>query len=146
MPSCGVLMYVAESLMQLVDAAEDCAVADEYAGKLAKMVVDTNVNAQEKGVEAACSCARKMPVDTIAGWAPAVMAKALDKAFGQVKVKAKAQELALLLIEAEQGEMVSPTATVSEVPCVRDIVSIADAYSAASLFVSTSIAIHMGAH
>ncbi|KAJ1492762.1 armadillo-type protein, partial [Baffinella frigidus] len=95
-------------LTQLVEAAEDAEVAQEYAGKLVKMVVDTNLNAQQKGIEVASACARKMNVDAVAGWVHSVMAKTVDKAFGQVKCKGTAQELAMLLIEAEQGEMVSP--------------------------------------
>ena len=103
-------MCVVWFVLQLVDAAEDAELAQEYTGKLVKMVVDTNVNAQEKGLEVAAACARKMSVDAVAGWVQSVMAKAVDKAFGPVKCKAKGQELAMLLIEAEQGEMVSPRA------------------------------------
>lgn len=101
-------MRVVWFVLQLVEAAEDAEVAQEYAGKLVKMVVDTNLNAQQKGIEVASACARKMNVDAVAGWVHSVMAKTVDKAFGQVKCKGTAQELAMLLIEAEQGEMVSP--------------------------------------
>ena len=39
--------------------------------------------------------------------AASVMSKAVEKAFGQAKCKPKAQELALLCIEAEAGEPVT---------------------------------------
>jgi hypothetical protein len=113
-------------------------------------VADSNVNAQDKGLEACCSFAKKAPIDSIkqaagefvlfASFVPitslafpvtphavtasdgenfrigrawcdhcagSIISKTVDKAFGQAKCKPKAQELALLLIEAEAGEAVT---------------------------------------
>eukprot|EP00284_Hemiselmis_tepida_P012784 CAMPEP_0174938672 /NCGR_PEP_ID=MMETSP1355-20121228/64220_1 /TAXON_ID=464990 /ORGANISM="Hemiselmis tepida, Strain CCMP443" /LENGTH=128 /DNA_ID=CAMNT_0016185621 /DNA_START=55 /DNA_END=437 /DNA_ORIENTATION=+ len=95
-----------EELAKLFEAGDEAAF-EEYAESLSKFLKDSNVNAQDKAIEAASAFARKAPTGTIARVAGAMMGVAVDKAFGQAKCKAKAQELAMLLVEAESGEAVA---------------------------------------
>eukprot|EP00961_Rhodomonas_salina_P161281 2171101-Rhodomonas_salina.1 len=89
------------------DAEEGDAIFAEHADILKKAVADSNVNVQEKGIEATHAFLRKASVSVVGGVASAVISKAVEKGFVQAKCKAKAQELALLMIEAESGEAVT---------------------------------------
>ena len=47
------------------EAGESDPVFDEYAGLLPKFVADSNVNAQDKGIEACCIFAKRAPVAVV---------------------------------------------------------------------------------
>ena len=80
---------------------------EEFSGILHKAVADSNVNAQDKAIEAAIVFARKASTQLVARYASSIMSKAIDKAAGQAKCKSKVQDLALQFIEAEAGEAVA---------------------------------------
>jgi cytoskeleton-associated protein 5 len=92
---------------QLWESSEDESVFEEFSSILHKAVGDSNVNAQDKALEAAILFSRKASTQLVGRYAASIMSKAIDKAAGQAKCKSKVQDLALQFIEAESGEAVA---------------------------------------
>ena len=93
--------------LQLWESSDEESIFEEFGPILPKAVADSNVNAQDKAIEAAIIFARKAATPLVARYAASVISKAIDKAAGQAKCKSKVQDLALQLIEAEAGEAVA---------------------------------------
>ena len=75
------------------------ALMSEHAGLIAGAVGDSNVAAQERGLDAALAFCRAAPDSVLVLIACAVAQAAIDKALGQSKCKEKAQLLVVALLE-----------------------------------------------
>jgi hypothetical protein len=78
------------------------ALMSEHAGLIAGAVGDSNVAAQERGVDAALAFCRAAPDKVLVLIACAVAQAAIDKAFGQSKCKDRAQLLVVALLERDE--------------------------------------------
>eukprot|EP00960_Hanusia_phi_P030980 748996-Hanusia_phi.AAC.5 len=96
-----------EDKYMLNGVEEGDACVEDYGPVVSKAVADSNVNAQDKGIDAAISFVKKASAQLLSRHAANIISKVVEKAFVQAKCKAKGQELSLSLIEADCGEVVT---------------------------------------